>query len=123
MNAFYDWNILLDSEGGPNHTQNYCEAPYMYDLNTGKLMKRKCLDYYRHFAYFIKPGAVRLACTRYTDQLDMTAWENTDGSRIFVLLNRSTEAKKCFLRTEGEMFEFVIPSNSILSGILENDHE
>lgn len=122
MNAFYDWNILLDSEGGPNHTQNYCEAPYMYDGNTGELMERKCLGYYRHFAYFIKPGAVRLACTKYTDQLDMTAWENTDGSRSFILMNRSNESKKCTLRIEGELFVFEIPENSIQSGFLEKSN-
>ena len=26
--AFYDWNLLLDERGGPNHVGNFCHAPY-----------------------------------------------------------------------------------------------
>ncbi|MDY5986119.1 glycoside hydrolase family 30 protein [Sporofaciens sp. SGI.106] len=121
MCGFYDWNILLDSEGGPNHTANYCEAPYMFDLKSKKLAERKCLQYYRHFACFLKPGAVRLASTRYTDKIDMTAWENKDGGKIFILLNRSGEEQKCHLRISGKIFTFVIPANSIVSGKFDED--
>ena len=31
MNAFYDWNILLDEQGDPNHVGNWCYAAFMYD--------------------------------------------------------------------------------------------
>lgn len=119
MNGFYDWNILLDGEGGPNHTANYCEAPYMFDMEKSQLKERKCLEYYRHFACFIKPGAVRIASTKYTDQLDLTAWKNKDGSIIFILLNRHSEVKNCYLRMKGEQLEFVIPPNSMISGRIE----
>ncbi len=28
-NGYIDWNILLDSTGGPNHKKNYCNSPVM----------------------------------------------------------------------------------------------
>ena len=29
INGYIDWNILLDSKGGPNHKRNYCNSPVM----------------------------------------------------------------------------------------------
>lgn len=29
MNTFFDWNLILDQEGGPNHVKNFCDAPYL----------------------------------------------------------------------------------------------
>ena len=119
MCAFYDWNILLDYEGGPNHTENFCDAPYLYDVDTGVLHERKCLRYYWHFTHFIKPGAVRLAVTRYTDKLDFTAWRNPDGNIVFVLLNRTDEELECNLRMAGELAALTAPAHSIVSAVIE----
>lgn len=118
MCSFYDWNILLDSEGGPNHTQNYCDAPFLFDMKTKELEHRKCLKYYWHFAHFIQPGAVRLAVTRYTDALNFTAWENPDGTIVFVVLNRTDEEKECNLRFRHELFHWDAAPHSIASGII-----
>lgn len=38
MCAFYDWNLLLDEKGGPNHVKNYCHAPFLYDTQAKELM-------------------------------------------------------------------------------------
>lgn len=119
MCAFYDWNILLDYEGGPNHAENFCDAPYLYDVDTGVLHERKCLHYYWHFTHFIKPGAVRLAVTRYTDKLDFTAWRNPDGNIVFVLLNRTDEELECNLRMAGELAALTAPAHSIVSAVIE----
>ena len=34
MNLFFDWNIVLDEKGGPNHVSNLCDAPIMCNTNT-----------------------------------------------------------------------------------------
>ena len=118
MCSFYDWNILLNSEGGPNHTGNFCDAPYLFDEKSGKLQERKCLQYYWHFAHFIRPGAVRLAVTRYTDKLDFTAWKNRDGKLAAVIVNRFDEEQKCNLRISEEMITFTAKPHSIISTVL-----
>ncbi len=115
MCAFYDWNILLNSQGGPNHTNNFCDAPYLYDEESGILEERRCLRYYWHFAHFIRPGALRLATTKYTDGLDFTAWKNPDGTVVFILLNRADEEKECNLRIAGELFHWKAAPHSISS--------
>ncbi|EET58136.1 O-Glycosyl hydrolase family 30 [Marvinbryantia formatexigens DSM 14469] len=116
MSGFYDWNILLDENGGPNHVDNFCDAPFLYHLEEGRLEERMCLKYYWHFAHFIRPGAVRLAVTRYTDALDFTAWRNADGRLVFVILNRSENARPCYLRVRGQVLEIEAEAQSIISG-------
>ncbi len=123
MCGFYDWNVLLDSQGGPNHTENFCDAPYLFDMEKKVLIKRKCLEYNWHFAHFIKPGAVRLAVTRYTDKLDITAWENPDGNVVFTILNREDETMPCNLRIEGEEFAFHILPHTMISGMIDKSFE
>lgn len=119
MCAFYDWNILLDSEGGPNHVGNFCDAPFLFNKNDKKLERRKCQRYYWHFAHFIKSGAVRLAATRYTDRLDFTAWENQDGTAAAVLLNRTDEAMRCNIRVAGEIFTLTTEPHSLVTMVME----
>lgn len=40
MCAFYDWNLLLDENGGPNHAGNYCHAPF-YMIEKGMYLCHK----------------------------------------------------------------------------------
>lgn len=118
MNGFYDWNLLLDADGGPNHVGNYCDAPYRFDLEKKELECRRCLKYDWHFAHFIKPGAVRLAGTRYTDCLDFTVWKNPDKTVVFVLLNRTAKKMISHIRFRGEDFVVESEPHSIMSGII-----
>src|SRR5699024_10606437 len=46
VTAFYDWNILLDEKGGPNHVGNYCDAPFLYNTEDKKLMPRRIQRYF-----------------------------------------------------------------------------
>ncbi|MGL6198389.1 MAG: glycoside hydrolase family 30 protein [Lachnospiraceae bacterium] len=118
MQAFYDWNMLLDQDGGPNHVSNYCDAPFLYHNAKQSLEKRRILRYYWHFAHFIKPGAVRIAHTRYTDALDVTAWKNPDGKIIMIVLNRTGVEIPYYVRVDGEIAAMTAPSDSVTSSIL-----
>lgn len=88
-NGILDWNILLDAQGGPNHVGNFCDAPIMHDCETGKTSVRLPFHYLGHFSRFIQPGAVRMLTTRYTTDLETTAFANPDGTHALVVLNRN----------------------------------
>ncbi len=119
MNAFYDWNILLDHTGGPNHVGNLCDAPFLFHTEEKKLMERNTLSYIRHFSHFIKPGAVRIKHSRYTDKLDVTAFENPDGEIVCIILNREDYAQNSTLRFEGLQAEVEIPGKSITTVVIK----
>lgn len=88
MTAFYDWNILLDGEGGPNHVGNFCDAPFMYDYENNKLTEKNTVAYIWHFSHFIRSKAVRIGYSKYTDELEITAFQNIDRTIAVVILNK-----------------------------------
>ena len=118
MNAIYDWNLLLDAQGGPNHVGNFCDAPYLYDKATDTLTPRAVLGSLRHLAHFIRPGAMRIGVTRYTDQLDATAFRNPDGSIALVLLNKVEQPLPVHLRLDDQLTAFTLPPRSLTSGVI-----
>ncbi|WP_312644777.1 glycoside hydrolase family 30 beta sandwich domain-containing protein [Hydrogenoanaerobacterium sp.] len=119
MTAFYDWNILLDKKGGPNHVGNYCDAPFLFDTEKKELLERNTLAYIRHFSRYIKPGAVRIAHSRYTQDIEVTAFSNTDDTIVAVVLNQTSHEVSAFIRLNGICAKVVIPPNSISTGIFK----
>jgi glucosylceramidase len=118
MNLFLDWNIALDEKGGPNHAGNYCDAPIICDTLNNSIDKRLSFDYIGHFSRYIKPGAVRIATTQYTDALELTAAENPDKSITIVVLNRTAEICNAFIRLREHLLPLYIPAASISSIVI-----
>lgn len=87
--AWTDWNILLDETGGPNHVGNFCFAPVHANTKTGELLYTNAFYYLGHFSKFIRPGAKRIVSSSSRDNLQTTAFVNTDGSIAVIVLNTS----------------------------------
>lgn len=117
MCAFYDWNILLDETGGPNHVGNYCHAPFLYDTKKKILMPQLLQQYFAHFSTFIEAGAKRIGFSKFTEKIDVTAFENQDKSIVVVLLNKTDKDISVVLRCENKIIEILLPANSITTGI------
>lgn len=119
MNAFYDWNILLDENGGPNHVGNYCDAPYLYDIGNHKLCERNTLAYINHFSHYIKPGARRVAFSKYSDDVDVTTFENPDGDVVVIVLNKTKEERPAGVRVNDSIAQLMLPPMSIMTGVIQ----
>lgn len=117
MNTFLDWNLILDQEGGPNHVNNFCDAPYLYDIATQELKERDILSYLWHFTHFIEKGAVRIGVSRYTDELEVTAFAH-GGMITVVLLNRTDHSVPAYVRLDGQCAQLEIPAKSIATGVI-----
>lgn len=89
MGGSIDWNLLLDAKGGPNHVGNFCEAPIMLSEDGSDFQIMTEYYYIGHFSRFLQSGAVCLGSSVYTANLEMTVFENPDGSRVAILLNRT----------------------------------
>lgn len=132
-NAWVDWNLVLDMQGGPNHVGNYCDAPVLADEKTGKAYYQSSFYYIGHFSKFIKPGAVRLSCThdngwvpasitgRGENLLESVAFKNTDGSLVFVITNRTEADLNYHLKfaDEEKPVVYCIPPRSIQTYIFK----
>ena len=93
-----DWNLLLDEKGGPNHVGNFCAAPLLCDVKKSEVSKQLFYYYIGHFSRYIRSGAVKIGATRYTDAIEMTAFENPDKSIAIVLLNKTNHAQPYVLK-------------------------
>jgi len=92
-----DWNILLDETGGPNHVQNFCFAPVHGITKTGELVYTNSYYYIGHFSKFIRPGAKRIQSAPSRSNLISTAFINTDGSLVVVVMNQTGKSLPYYL--------------------------
>jgi glucosylceramidase len=117
MTAFIDWNILLDEKGGPNHVGNYCDAPIMVNTQDGQFEEKLSFHYIGHFSRYIKNQAKRIAFTKYTVKLEVTAFKNPDSSVVLVMQNRSEKDIPIALRYQGKIASLMIPQNTIVTAL------
>lgn len=107
--AWTDWNILLDENGGPNHVGNFCFAPIHANTKTGKLIYTNAYYYIGHFSKFILPGAKRIMTSSNRDSLQSTSFLNPDGGIVTVVLNETNKPIS---------FEMIIGAKSVKTEIL-----
>lgn len=112
--AYLDWNLLLDTQGGPNHVGNFCAAPMMCD-GEGGLKKRLSYYYIGHFSRYIKPGAKQIMTTCYTDGVEILAFLNPGGDRTVVILNKGNEDIRLSIRENGYGTYAVSGAHSIMT--------
>lgn len=117
--AFIDWCMLLDSKGGPNHVDNFVDAPVMYDEKADRMEKKLSYYYIGHFSRAIVPGSVRIGFSRYTDKLDVTAFLRPDKKIAVVLMNRTEKDLPVFLRLRGEILSVRIDGDAIMTVWIE----
>lgn len=113
VSASFDWNLLLDTEGGPNHVGNFCAAPILCNAAEDTYEKRLSYYYIGHFSRHIDPGAVRIGTTRYSDAVEAAAFLNPDGGRTLVLLNKTDKEAPVTVREAGYGVETVLAPHSI----------
>ena len=109
-----DWNLLLDAQGGPNHAGNFCESPMMLTEDGNDFKLQTEYYYIGQFSRFIRPGAVCLGSSIYCSGVEAVAFENTDGSRGTVLLNRTDGELPVSVTQDGkEAYTFALGAHSI----------
>lgn len=119
MCAFYDWNILLDETGGPNHVGNFCHAPFLFDRQKKQLLPQLIQKHFYHFSHYVEPGAMRIGFSKYTDKLDVTAFQNPDGKIVAILLNRDKDSLPVILRLKNHIVRLTVTGQSIGTGVIE----
>jgi len=114
-NAQIDWNMFLDNEGGPNHKNNYCNSPIMMNKDNTDYIKNLTYYYIGHFSKYIKPGAIRIAHSKYTNKFEITTFKNIDNSIIIVLMNTTTKIQDFTFCIDNMIYNDNIKPHSILT--------
>jgi glucosylceramidase len=89
--GWMDWNMVLDQTGGPNHVENYCDAPVIADTETNQVFYQSSYYYIGHFSKYVAIGAKRVGCFCDNSNLETAAFLNPDGNMAVIVLNRTDE--------------------------------
>jgi len=89
--GWIDWNMVLNQAGGPNHVNNFCDAPVIVNTKSGEIHYQSSFYYIGHFSRFITPGAVRVEAKSESKQLEVTAFRNPDGELTAIVMNAGDE--------------------------------
>ena len=58
--GWIDWNLLVNSEGGPNHLKNYCDASIVTLPGYSDIYVQPKFYYMAHISKFVPPNSVRI---------------------------------------------------------------
>jgi len=119
MDTFIDWNVVLTSNGGPNHCDNFCEAPIIVNLENKAVSFNLSYRYIWHFSHFLKPGAIHVATTGFDSSVEAVAFMNPEGSYVIVVLNKGVEMQEINLRILGTLQRFVLEGTSIATVLID----
>ncbi len=112
LDIFMDWNLLLDSKGGPNTVNNYCVAPIMANKKFSKININEEYYYLKHFNQL--EDSIVIESSSYTKDIEILSTKK--GSSInTILLNTSNEQKKCNIRYNNKILNIIIDKNSIIT--------
>ncbi|MDR2805889.1 MAG: glucosylceramidase [Dysgonamonadaceae bacterium] len=113
------WNLMLDTERGPNRAGGCqtCYGAVDIDRSNYKTITRNSHYYIiGHLSSVIKPGATRIGTNGYkAGGITYSAFENIDGTYALVLLNNTGENKKITLDDDKHHFSYDVPSKSVVS--------
>ncbi len=115
INAYIDWNMILNYKGGPNHKFNYCNSPVMLNKDNSDYIKNLSFYYIKQFSKYIKPNAKRIAFSRYSTDIEVTSFINQDNSIIIVLLNRNNYNKEYNIVLDNIMIHDNLDSHAIIT--------
>ncbi|TYZ64426.1 hypothetical protein PybrP1_009690 [[Pythium] brassicae (nom. inval.)] len=117
-----DWNLVLDTKGGPNWAENNVDAPILVDEVGGKEFYKQPMYYIMgHFSKFLTPGSVQVAMNVSAavndafKKVDRVAFVTPEQQLAIVLSNREATEKtvRFSLSSEKRSFQVVLPGNAV----------
>ncbi len=120
VDGWVDWNMVLDTKGGPNWFKNWCIAPVIVDPDKDEVYFTPLYYTMAHFSKFMRPEAEVIGVEKTDDDLMVTAAKNLDGSIATVIFNEGKEAKSFELSFEDKIVNIAIGGQAIQTIIIPN---
>ncbi len=120
VDGWVDWNMVLDTQGGPNWFQNWCVAPVIVDPEKDAVYFTPLYYTLSHFSKYIRPNAVRIGFKNSDDSLQVTAAQNLDNSITVIIFNEEEKAKKFKLSLGEKSIDIHINEQAIQTVVIPN---
>ena len=93
VDGWVDWNMVLDTHGGPNWFKNWCVAPVIVDTEKDEVYFTPLYYTMAHFSKFMRPGAIKIGCVINNEDLMATAVKNPDGTIALAIFNPTDKSQ------------------------------
>ena len=117
VDGWIDWNMVLDTQGGPNWFKNWCVAPVIVDPEKDEVYFTPLYYTMAHFSKYIRPNAIVIGLENSDKELQVTAAKNPDGTIAVVIFNEGKIAKNFKIRL-GEKETSILINAQALQTIL-----
>lgn len=91
------------------------ESPVMAFHDQDQIVYASSYYYIGHFSKFVQRGARRIGCSSYTQDVEITAFSNPDGTKVLVAMNTADEARKAVVRFHEEIADYELAPHSIVT--------
>lgn len=98
----FDWNLLLDCQGGPNHVGNFCMAPMMANKEY-KVHTNTAFDVLSSISKSFVVGSDVVEHTKFSESLDILSAKRPDGVLVIALYNKE-KAQVINIRVNDRVF-------------------
>jgi glucosylceramidase len=108
VNIYMAWNMVLDTAGKNLDVQRPWpqNALLVVDRAQNRLFETPTYYVFRHFSYFVDPGATRIEATGG----DAVAFRNPDGRTVAVVHNSASQAAMINVAMGGSTFQIQVPA-------------
>ena len=113
VDGWVDWNMVLDTQGGPNWFKNWCVAPIIVDPDKDEVYFTPIYYTMAHFSKYIRPEAKVIKVNNTDDNLMVTAAKNPDQTIAVVVFNQTQEAKSIHLVLNDKSVDISISPQAI----------
>ena len=119
VQGWVDWNMVLDTQGGPNWAKNWCIAPIIVNPEKDEIYYTPLYYVMKHFSKHIRPGAQVLEVNHTDGELMVTAAENEDGSIVVVVFNEGEQPRSFDLNIDGTERLIAIDAQALQTIVIE----
>ncbi|WP_445750103.1 glycoside hydrolase family 30 protein [Polaribacter sp.] len=120
VDGWIDWNMVLDTQGGPNWFKNWCVAPVIVDPAKDEVYFTPLYYTLSHFSKFIRPEATIFEVENSDKEIMVTAAENPDGTIAVVIFNETNQSKNMQLMLANQKVSIKINEQSIQTIVIPN---
>jgi len=119
VDGWVDWNMVLDTQGGPNWFKNWCVAPVIVDPEKDEVYFTPLYYVLSHFSKFIRPNAVKIGCEINSKELVATAAQNPDGTIAVVVFNPSESMQNIEIKLDNTIKNISINAQALQTIIIK----
>ena len=119
VDGWVDWNMVLDTKGGPNWFKNWCVAPVIVNPETDEIYFTPLFYVMSHFSKFMRPGAIKIGCTIDHKELVATAVKNPDNSIALVVFNPTDKIQNLEIKLTNQTKHISINAKALQTVVIK----